>query len=457
MVEGLLSPVVGVKAGENHVKIQYQITRNYVSNWGLSHAIREVVANAFDAEKQLGAKSHVKYDKKAERLTIRNENTSVRHEDALYFGESSKRGADFIGQYGEGLKLALLVFARLGLDVVIKNGSKETWKPSMAPDKLGVECLTLDITKADRQENHFDVVLNGITEESWELIRSWFLKLTPPSTVKDTATGQLLDDPDFVGKIYVRGVYVCTKPKYDFGYNFFHVDTGRDRQVPSNFDIDWSIQRMWGELSKKADAGFRNRLFKSFEREAAEQEAFAYSQPEDLVTSMVTQFKDTYGEKAIPVTGTSEGSDLEHLGMTPVPLPNRLVSLLRKEMPTPEKLKAEYAQTVTKRYRLSEVSPEEATNFTEALSLLIGSVKNADERATIAEFGSVSVLGLHSGNDVYVAKRVVSDFGKLMMVLVHEFAHDFGPDGSKSHVDAIHDLSEVVINRLRQAARPASR
>lgn len=433
------------------MKIQYQITRNYVSNWGLSHAIREVVANAFDAEKQLGAKGHVKYDKKGKRLTIRNENTSVRHEDALYFGESSKRGQDFIGQYGEGLKLALLVFARLGIDVVIKNGSQETWKPSMQADKLGVECLTLDITKADRQDNHFDVVINGINEESWETIRSWFLQLTPASTVKTTASGQLLDDPDFVGKIYVRGVYVTTRPKYDFGYNFYNVDTGRDRQVPSSFDIDWSIQKIWGELSKKEDASFRNRLFKSFEREAAEQDAFTYSQPEDLVASMVSEFKGTYGDKAIPVTGTSEGSDLEHLGMTPVPLPNRLVSLLRKEMPTPEKIKTEYAQTVTKRYRLSEVSEKEAKNFTDALALLDGHVEQADSRATIAEFGSPTVLGLHSGNEVYVARRVAEDFGKLMMVLVHEFAHDHGRDGEKSHVDAIHRLSEVVINRLREA------
>lgn len=437
------------------MKIQYQITRNYVSNWGLSHAIREVVANAFDAEKQLGAKSHVKYDKKSKRLTIRNENTSVRHEDALYFGESSKRGADYIGQYGEGLKLALLVFARLGIDVVIKNGSQETWKPSMQADKLGVECLTLDITKADRQENHFDVVIHDIEEESWEMIRSWFLRLSPATTVKTTSAGELLDDPDFVGKIFVRGVYVTTRQKYDFGYNFFHVDTGRDRQVPSNFDIDWSIQNIWNELSKKADAVFRSRIFKSFERESAEQDAFAYSSPSDLVTSMVTEFKSTYGANAVPVTGSSEGSELEHLGMTTVPLPNRLVALLRKEMPTPEKIQADYAETVTKRYRLIELRPDEIKNFDDALVLLDTHVKNAASRVAVVEFGSASVLGLHSGEEIYVARSVLSDFGKLAMVLVHEFAHDFGPDGSKSHVDAIHRLSEAVINQLRKATQRA--
>jgi hypothetical protein len=430
------------------MKIQYQITRNYVSNWSLAHAIREVMANAFDAEKQLGAKAQIKYDKKNKRLTVRNENVSVRHEDALYFGESSKRGQDFIGQYGEGLKLALLVFARLDLDVVIKNGANENWRPSMQTDKLGVECLTLDITKADRQEGHFDVVLNGIEEESWDTIRSWFLQLSPASEVKQTTYGQLLDDPEYVGKIFVRGVYVTTRPKYDFGYNFFHVDTGRDRQVPSNFDIDWSIQQIWNELSKKGDAKFRARLFKSFESEAAEQEAFLYNQPPALVTAMVTEFKENYGDKAVPVAGTGEGGDLEHLGHTPVPLPKRLVALLRAEMPSPEKIKAEYSQQVVKRYRLAELSPVEVKNFTRALELLFPHVRDATTRAVIVDFGSKDVLGLHSGEDVYIAKEVAQDFGKLAMVLVHEFAHDSGADGSKAHTDAIQSLSEALVNQL---------
>lgn len=435
------------------MKIQYQITKNYVSNWGLSHAIREVVANAFDAEKQLGAKASVRYDQKNSRLIVRNENVSVRHEDALYFGESSKRGLDYIGQYGEGLKLALLVFARLGVDVVIKNGANESWRPSMQADKLGVECLTLDITKASRQENHFEVVINGINDESWDTIRSWFLKLSPPAESLPTMYGELLDDPEFVGKIFVRGVYVCMRPKFDFGYNFLQVDTGRDRQVPSSFDIDWSIQRIWDELSKKNDAKLRTRLYKSFEREAAEQEAFLYNQPPALVASMAKEFKDTYGEAAIPVVSTSEGSDLEHLGMTAVPLPSKLVTLLRNELPSPERLKTDYSQKVVRRYSLQELEPAAQLNYTSALALLAPHVKDAAERTTVVEFGAPSVLGLHVGQDVYVAKSVVEDFGKLAMVLVHEFAHDYGIDGAKSHVDAIHRISEAVINQLwRRAA-----
>ncbi len=431
------------------MKFTYPITESYVSDWSLSHAIRELVANAFDAELQLGAKAILKHDAKSNKLTIRNEGVVLNHADALYFGNSSKRGdARYVGQYGEGLKLALLVLARLGMDVLIKNGASENWRPAIEPDKLGVRCLVLDITKASRQDNHFDVILNGVNQESWELIRSWFMKISPPSKVVKASSGEMIDDPDFTGKIFVRGVYVCTRPKYDYGYNFYNVDVGRDRRVPSNYDMDWAIQDLWSEISRREDAAIRNRLYNSFKREAAEQDVFAYSRPKDLVTSMVAEFKEEYGETAVPVVGTSEGSDLNHLGVTPVPLPTRLVNLLREQMPTPEKVKSEFGQKVMKRYALSELTENEQKNLGRALALLSPTIPGVQERATIVDFGSSTLLGLHSRSDVFIARSQLEDFGRLVLVLIHEFAHDFGSDGSKEHADAIMRYSQAAINQL---------
>ena len=62
-------------------------------------------------------------------------------------------------------------------------------------------------------------------------------------------------------------------------------------------------------------------------------------------------------------------------------------------------------------------------------------------------------ISANPGADFY---RWRSRMDWLPDVLVHEFAHDFGPDGAKSHVDAIHELSEAVINQLRKAAQPSA-
>jgi len=435
------------------MKFRYPITTSYVSDWKLPHAVREVIANALDSEAEHGAKFSVKYDADKERLTVRNENIKV-DPKALYFGESSKRGDErFVGQYGEGLKLAMLVFARMGLDVLIKNGDDESWKPQIEKDGFGVETLCVDITKAKRADNNFEIVIPGISEEFWEMMQSWFLRLHAPVDVHKTSAGELIDDPDFTGKIYVRGVYVTTREKYDFGYNFFNVDTGRDRRVPSSYDIDFAISTMWNELSKRSDAKLVARMYKSFEREAAEQNVFDYSAPDSLVTAMLAKFREEYGEDAVPVVGTAEGTGLEHLGFTPVPLASKLVTLLRRKLPSPERMIKEYSEKIEERYPLDALTPVERDNLNTALDLVGPHVTAGSARTSVVRFASDKIEGLHQNQQIFVARQTLGDFGKLVMLLVHEFAHDFGLDGTAQHVDAIHRISEAVINDLAGQVR----
>jgi hypothetical protein len=435
------------------MKFRYPITADYVSNWTLAHAVREIIANALDSEAEHGAKFSIKYDEDQQRLIVRNEDIKV-DPKALYFGESSKRNDDrFVGQYGEGLKLAMLVFARNDLDVRIKNGDSETWKPLIEKDGLGVETLCVDITKAKRAENNFEVVIPGITEEFWEMMQGWFLRLKAPCDVHHTSVGELLDDPEFTGKIYVRGVYVTTREKYDFGYNFSHVDTGRDRRVPSTYDLDWAISRMWSELSSKDNAKLVSRMFRSFEREAAEQDVFTYSAPDNLVDSMLTQFRSEYGDDSVPVVGTAEGTGLEHIGLKPVPLAPRLVSILRRRLPSPEKMIQEYSEKIEERFALDALTEIERYNLNQALDLIQPHVEDASGRTVIVRFASTKVEGLHHNKQIFISRASLADFGKLLMLLVHEFAHDFGVDGTASHVSAIHKISEAVINAL-WAAKP---
>lgn len=441
------------------MKFRYPITPQYISDWGLNHALREVIANGYDAETEHGSKCTVAYNHAKQTLVVKNENVKV-DVHALYFGESSKRGdSRFVGQYGEGLKLAMLVFARSNIPVTIKNGRFESWKPLLEKDNLGVESLCVEITQTNRNNNDFEVVVPGISEEGWETIQGWFLKLKAPCERHVARAGELLDDPEFTGKIFVRGVYVTTRPQYEFGYNFLHVDTGRDRRIPSTHDMDWAISSMWTELASRAEAKLLARMYKAFERECAEQDVFQYVHPDALAEKMLALFHGEYGDDAVPVTGVVEGHGLEHLGRLPITLPTRLVGLLRRKIATPEQLLREYSQKVEERFALSALDEDETANFRAAVDLLRPEVPNIDVRAVVVRFASNEVEGLHSGEQIYIARHTLKDFGKLAMLLVHEFAHDEGVDGTSSHVHAIHRLSESAINalwrRLQKAAPKA--
>jgi hypothetical protein len=121
------------------VKFQYPITVDYVRDWTIREAIRELVANGIDGESQNGAAFTAKHDPKREILSLINRGVTV-DAKALYFGGTSKHGyVRYIGQYGEGLKIAMLVFARLGYKLLIRNGS-EVWQPRLSPTSSGKKC-----------------------------------------------------------------------------------------------------------------------------------------------------------------------------------------------------------------------------------------------------------------------------------------------------------------------------
>ncbi|MFF2532505.1 ATP-binding protein [Brevibacillus sp. NPDC058079] len=89
-------------------KIVYPISSGYASNWTIPMALKEIIANALDADRV----AKVTYNKETGMtvITDKGEGISTKH---LLFGESNKSKEDAnIGMFGEGFKMAALVAAR---------------------------------------------------------------------------------------------------------------------------------------------------------------------------------------------------------------------------------------------------------------------------------------------------------------------------------------------------------
>jgi hypothetical protein len=89
-------------------KIVYPISADYASNWTTTMALKELIANALDAD----SSAKVNYNEATgmTMITDKGEGISAKH---LLFGESNKSKTDNnIGMFGEGLKMAALVAAR---------------------------------------------------------------------------------------------------------------------------------------------------------------------------------------------------------------------------------------------------------------------------------------------------------------------------------------------------------
>lgn len=428
------------------MKFQYPITVDYVQGWTIREAIRELVSNGIDGESQNGAKFETKFDAKREILSLINRDVTVDIK-ALYFGGTSKHGdIRYIGQYGEGLKLAMLVFARHGCKLLIRNGD-EVWHPSIEPDKLGQEVLTVNIRKGSADNRDFKVEVHGVNSESWAKIQDMFLALRAPRKVETASRGSVIFDADYVGKIFVKGVYCTTRPNYSTGYNFVELDTGRDRRIPSSWDMDYEINSIWAELSSRnVDLG--GTLYKMMRNESAEAEAFRYSSKGLVSSSLLKQFHEEFGEDAYPVASISEASEFEHFGKKGVVLGGSLASLLKRELPGKEQIQAQLKQEITSRVQLHELEEGERNVLNRGLALA-QEILNADAGTitSIVIFRDPLLRGLHKSGEIFISRGQLASLGKFVVTLVHEWAHEFAGDGEKGHIDQIQLAFERMVDR----------
>lgn len=225
-----------IQAPFNQSLIHLTISRQYVSNWGVWEAVREIVQNA--------------YDTKTHKITYENDTMIVNTASGtldrrnLLLGISSKRDDDnSIGTYGEGFKLALLVLLREGRTVQIQNGS-DLWTPVfVSHDQIAEECLAIEIQEGVVQDHDGQVtyIISGLSEDEIETIQDKTLYQFDRSKIEayhDRSFCWFKDGS--LAKLYVGGLFVCDLEKdfqmsYNFAPNLLHLD--RDRKMVNSFYI----------------------------------------------------------------------------------------------------------------------------------------------------------------------------------------------------------------------------
>lgn len=216
----------------------YEITisPNYVSNWGINEAIREILQNAIDADKN-GYKKSIYYS--GDTLYINNEGISLSAKD-LILGCSSKSDQDgMIGKYGEGFKLALVVLLRKGMNVYVDNNDK-LWSPSFkVSEQFGTQVLNIEENDNGRGEG-LTFVISPVDQQLYNSLLNYFPCIDESfGNVVNCDNGQILLDKQFKGKMYVEGLYIQTDDNFQYGYNFNSdvVELDRDRKAINYYEL----------------------------------------------------------------------------------------------------------------------------------------------------------------------------------------------------------------------------
>ncbi|NIV28277.1 MAG: hypothetical protein GWN58_01825 [Anaerolineae bacterium] len=222
-------------------QIVYPMTLDYVPDWGPWEVVREIVTNALDVDPNFSLELN---DEGALVVKSQGGDLAIRH---LLFGVSEKESESAIGQFGEGLKLALLVLTRMDLTAHIYSGGRHIWNE---PHTLEGERVFKLVWKDNPNATGQTVV--GIPDWPHGTFEERFIRPGDPRIVHaDQFERYILEETS--PSIYVRGVWVqggkSYSAHYTFGYNLVDVKMNRDRGVIDAWKGNQEVGKVWASVT----------------------------------------------------------------------------------------------------------------------------------------------------------------------------------------------------------------
>ncbi len=438
------------------MKIVSTILANYCAKWGVWEGVRDLMQNCVDGHDR-GFRMKVSHVID----TLRIENEGVKLDPRVWLmGYTTKGGEDQRGQYGEGLKLGILALLREGLEVKIINGD-ESWTPTLEESDQfpGERVLTIYTHARQNNTGKFTIEISPLPKEVWEAMKPHFLFLQKPKRSFETERTDILLGADYVGRMYVKGIFVSTNPELSAGYNFKRgVSVDRDRKMVERWEADRAMANAWDIVATQHPELVDTDLVPMLERGAADLTNFAYGSSSATRQQIVDDFRKKHGENAVAVSSMAEAREAEHHGVKGVVLPGAIRQLLNMEIPTLEKVRESNKNATTKTYSWSDLSEAEQTNWRTVMYQLelsatemgLGAV---EERCQIVDFRDAKLNGTFesgSGN-IKIARRIVGNRRELFRVLCHEVAHGVGGDAEKSHEIMEGRLLAFIVDSLLNA------
>jgi len=223
--------------------IKYGNGLDYIPDWNFEQAYREIIQNFIDYSDE--GKYEIIEDNGY--IFICN-NFKPDTLEFLRIGFSDKRGTNKRGKHGEGLKMAMLVLHRMGIDsdIAIKHQNILLKPTTYKDDNLG-ECFGFDkfrnnLWVDENTKNYNFIVSFEKTSDFEELNENFFLK--DEDIIFNCPSGRIVNHEK--GKIYVGGIYITQMNDLSYAYdlNPSSVTLGRDRTIPSTFDIEYHCSKI---------------------------------------------------------------------------------------------------------------------------------------------------------------------------------------------------------------------
>jgi len=435
--------------------IELSVNPEYVPNWGVWEALRELLQNAADADDKGYAMSISRT--KSGTIKIYNDGADLSR-DTLLLGTSSKRGDDTQrGKFGEGYKLALLVLSRANVQVVAHT-RYETWTPVIEhSERFGADVVKVKVRSANKPRDGLTFLIKGISERAWDQIqqRCLFLRKPADGDAVEVSGGTLLTGEQYKGLLFSRGLFVGQLPNdYGYGYDLPHVELDRDRKLADPWSLRWEISRVFKRAFERdaIDVATAIRMLNSDTGEAdALKNNVGYHDDAALVDRVAEAFLSEHGENAVAVTNMEASTEAAHVGLKGVVVSGALAAVVERKLGDLQTRKQQRNTEPTKLYSIFDLEEDEAETYRWGVAV-VDCVDNllAGVEVQIVDFIGDNINGtFHYNTDdkavVRIARRRLAERKHYISTLVHEVAHQFGSDGSVEHERAIQNIFAELV------------
>jgi len=428
-------------------QLTYPLSFDYVKEWGPWEVIREIVTNALDEDPGFTIEADLSgimdTGEFAHKVTVISHTGSLKTRH-LILGVSDKKDAAAIGQFGEGLKLALLRLTTWGLPVHIYTSDMHLW--CSEAELLGERVLQINWEPFGGREG------TVITIEGWThpIYEDRFLRPGDPRIIFTDPFGRSIlrqDIPD----IFVKGIWV-QKAKgygdpYAYGYDLRDAKMNRDRSTISGWDVNWEIGKIWASVG---DADLLTGFWNSVKDRAAERTCSLHGTAIKNPAAVKEAFQEVYGHFAVLETDESYTREAQHRGAETISV-DRIGTNLATTVKDLVGTDAEYVMQMEGKSFVRVNDDELAEQQLSSLKLVRRLAKRYGYDGKVSAFvmpDGVEAAWDNNGTIRLSVQELCSE-GKSVACLVHELAHvvcsDVGRDNTSEFNNAVAQVAAALI------------
>jgi len=221
-------------------RIYYGFGDDYLKNWGIKEALREVYQNFLDYGKYEETIDKGDGTSQFVHVTVANE-WIPESLDFLRIGNSKKNNPNAVGKHGEGLKMAFMIFLRIGISSKIRT-PKYDIVPNYYTDAEIGNCFCFEYKEHNEENVKYSISFACIDEQFDEFRKNLIIEKDLIFT--DAQYGSIVDKEP--GNIYAGGLFVTKLKNIGKAYNVkpSELPLDRDRSVPRAFDVNWTTSKI---------------------------------------------------------------------------------------------------------------------------------------------------------------------------------------------------------------------